>query len=686
MPTVPREQNRVGIADVTNAKLQPGDYSGTGLQALGAGMQQLGGTGARIAGEMQERQARNDEFEVKKAWNAYAEGARGIRAGALGKVGADPQGMLENMTRDYGGLRDWIRSGLKNDRQRGQFDQVIAERFDYDLSGAVAGAGQALRRGQDQQSVLLERNAADDAADNADDPVLFDKHLHTGIDSIVARGMACGDDPAAIDRSAMAYGSDIRRRVVQGLIDRDPVAAANRYQLMREEMTPTDRQATEDELFEPLARALATGDVDGLLPKQAADEAASPLTLGQREEAARKIEAEDWTEARKRYAREDLAERGLREEQRRKQAADAAKEAAFADADRLGPGFTSITQIPAAIRRDLDEATATSLARQAEYNLDPAPVAPQGRTALQLQLMATYQPTNFARQDLRLMRNLVAPTEYDAFIRQQQAIGRNPQGGETVSRQRLVGTVDGRISSAPTLSPGGAGVPAFLPAGMMQDGGSFAQDRAVALDLAKKRGGNPADILRSLKGLPKRPAAEPSKRREPASHEVLRPGEIPRYTLWDEFEKTPTQQLMYQTRSGGGPGDGSWGIRWVLGQESKKGGWIVQRVVTKDSSDKVGEWLYEAWRVPPGSRFTEDGGNGQEFWTDDTFKPIISFGERIAVRSRAKFYEGMDLPIAFKKDTKYPSTLRQAQASNEVINFLNSQPSTEPVDRSFTLR
>ena len=52
MPTVPTEQNRVGIADVTDAKLQPGDYSGTGLQALGAGMQQLGATGTKIAGDV----------------------------------------------------------------------------------------------------------------------------------------------------------------------------------------------------------------------------------------------------------------------------------------------------------------------------------------------------------------------------------------------------------------------------------------------------------------------------------------------------------------------------------------------------------------------------------------------------------------------------------------------------------
>ncbi|WEJ98470.1 MAG: hypothetical protein P0Y59_16150 [Candidatus Sphingomonas phytovorans] len=438
MPTVPREQNRVGIADVTNAKLQPGDYSGTALQALGVGMQQLGGTGARIAGDLQERQARNDEFEVKKAWNAYAEGARGIRADALGKAEADPQDMLESMTQEYGGLRDWIRSGLKNDRQRGQFDQVIAERFDYDISGAVAGAEQALRRGQDQQSVLLERNAADDAADNPDNPALFDKHLQTGVDSVVARGMAQGDDPAAIGRSTMAYASGIRRRVVQGLTDRDPIAAANRYRLMRDGMTQADRQATEAELFEPLARALATGDVDGLLPKQAPDEAASPLTPGQREDAARKIEAEDWTEARKRYARADLAERGLREERRRKQAADAAKEAALATADRLGSGFTSITELPAAVRSNLDEETDQVLRSLAQTNLDPTPIAPGGEAALMMNIMASENPAAFATEDLRLLRGKMAPEEYDKFVRLQRGGSENQPAAGAVTQWRTV--------------------------------------------------------------------------------------------------------------------------------------------------------------------------------------------------------------------------------------------------------
>ena len=168
--------------------------------------------------------------------------------------------------------------------------------------------------------------------------------------------------------------------------------------------------------------------------------------------------------------------------------------------------------------------------------------------------------------------------------------------------------------------------------------------------------------------------------------QTLRPGEISRDTWWDEIKKTPTQQLMYQTISGGRQSDSSWAVRWVLGQESKKGGWIIQHVVVKDSSDKVKESLYEAWRIPPGSRFTEDVMSGQDFWTDDTFSQIISFGQRNLVKSSAKFYEGMNLPSMFKRDMKYPSVLRQVQASPAVVNFLSSHPSTKSVDRVFVFR
>lgn len=457
MPTVPMEQNRTGIADVTDAKLQPGDYSGTGLQALGAGMQQLGGVGAKIAGDVQQRQDSDDAFEIKKAWNAYAEGARSIRADAIGKFDADPPGMLQRMTQDYGGLRDWIRSRMKNDRQRGQFDQVIAERFDYDLSGALTESERALQRGQDQQSLLLEQNAADDAVDNADDPALFDRHLHTGAESIAGRAAARGDDPAAIEQSVTAYRSGIQRRALQNVIDRDPVAAANRYRTIRDGMTAADQQTARKELFEPLARALGARDVDGLLPPPEM-EGPAPLSPEQRASVAEAIEAQPWTDARKRYAREDLATRGSLEDRQRKQAADAAKDKGLAIAEQLGPDFTSITQLPPEIRRDLDDDTMQTLGLQAQDNLDGRQVAPNGEASLMMNLIASQNPAAFAKEDLRLVRGKVTPEEYDRFDRIKRGLDSGMPGG-TAMQRRIFDTVGGR-----DFVPGSSPPPSLYPA------------------------------------------------------------------------------------------------------------------------------------------------------------------------------------------------------------------------------
>lgn len=504
MPTVPIEQNRVGIAGLTDAKLQPGDYSGTGLQALGAGLRTLGDTGEKVAVQQQQRRDEDDDFAVKRAWNAYAEGAREIRASPLD---LDPDDGLAVRTQAYTDLRDQLRAGLETDRQRDGFDATIGQRFDHDLSGASTEADRRRGAGLQQQDGLIQHNAGRDAIDHVEQPELFARYLETGAESVRLQSVRRGDAPDVTAGLEAAFRSGVHREVIERREEEDPVAAATYYARERAGMTAPDRKAVEASLFEPLARALAARDVDGLLPVRAPGEPDSPLTLEEREAAADGIAAQDWTEARKAYARDALTGRGLREDQRRNQTASAAKEAALAALERLGPDFTSLTQLPGAIRRDLDEGTETALARQAERNFDPTPIAPQGLPALRLNLMATYQPADFARQDLRLVRDLMAPAEYDAFVRQQRALGGYPPGGDAVT-QRRVGEMAGQPTlSAQALAQDGTDA-AFRPIAMMQDGGSFAQDRAVALQRAEDTGRDPAEILRELKGLPTQSGAK----------------------------------------------------------------------------------------------------------------------------------------------------------------------------------
>jgi hypothetical protein len=56
VPVVPVAQNRVGIASVSDAKLQPADLSGTGLQGIGAAFGQVASAGAQFAEQAYKRQ------------------------------------------------------------------------------------------------------------------------------------------------------------------------------------------------------------------------------------------------------------------------------------------------------------------------------------------------------------------------------------------------------------------------------------------------------------------------------------------------------------------------------------------------------------------------------------------------------------------------------------------------------
>lgn len=439
MPTVPTEQNRVGITGLTGEKLQPGDYSGTGLQALGAGLETLGATGRKVAVEQRARQDADDDYAIKAAWNDYAEQARTIRTAPPPDL--DPEDAFNVTAQAYTDALGLARAQLKNERQQDGFAHVIGPRFDADISSARAAADLGLAAGRDEQDDLIQRNAGQDAIDHFRQPEIFTKYLETGAESVRLRSMRRGDDPAMTAGLEAAYRSSVHRGVIEAL-EQDPVAAATYYMRERAGMTERDRAAMDSSLQESLAWALAARDVDRFLPTRAPGEADTPLTPEERATAAQKIEAADWGEARKSRAREDLTRRGLGENQRRKQAASAAKAAALAAIEPLGLEFKSLTQLPGAIRRDLDEDTAAALARQAARNLDPAPVAPGGRTSLVMNLMATQNPEAFAREDLRLVQDLLTPEEYARFGRLQQGMNTSPSSAGSLIQRRLLDGVE----------------------------------------------------------------------------------------------------------------------------------------------------------------------------------------------------------------------------------------------------
>jgi len=261
MPVVPTEENRVGIAGVTGEKLVPGDFSGSGLDALGAGMQSLGQAGQKVA-VAQHQQAIEDDAAVKKAWNNYAEQSRTIRAGFYARQGSDAASALKPATDALRETVDGLRDGLRGKRQRGIFDRSVPERLIADVAKMDDHVAAQNVVDQQKQSLGVQGNARGDAVENAGDPEQFQRHVDTGIETMRTRALLQGRDPASVNHEAAHFLSSIHRDVADGLTAHDALAA---HQYLRDkagEMIAPHRDEVARSLAPVLGEAQAVADVD----------------------------------------------------------------------------------------------------------------------------------------------------------------------------------------------------------------------------------------------------------------------------------------------------------------------------------------------------------------------------------------------------------------------------------------
>ncbi|HEX8413181.1 MAG TPA: transglycosylase SLT domain-containing protein, partial [Sphingomicrobium sp.] len=266
MPRVPIEQNRVGIAEVTGAKLQAADTSGTGLQAVGRGMQEIGGATVQFAQVKDQQERLYDDAAAKQGWNAYAEGSRSLLRMGDGafytQEGFNAGNALKPTEQALTKLRDDVRGTLKTERQRQMYDQAIGERYGVDVAGIHEYAGKQFKVEQNRQSEGVKINSANDALDHVDDPVMFGEYVATGVKAIDAQATAQGWAPETAKAAKANYVSSIHLRVADQRQTSDPVAASAYAHEHRDEMTFDDRAKLERSLREPLTERAAVAILD----------------------------------------------------------------------------------------------------------------------------------------------------------------------------------------------------------------------------------------------------------------------------------------------------------------------------------------------------------------------------------------------------------------------------------------
>lgn len=265
MPVVPIEKNRVGIADVSGEKLQAADLSGTGLQALGQGLQQLGNAGGQFAEALAHREEQLDNTGAKTLdveamgrlaaiRNEYLS-TRGLNA-ATGR--AEAEKAIRAAREEFLGRATTPRMKRMLSQVLDQRVQATADSFDQhsrtQMTAAEDGASEA-RWGASAEMAVSAVNP-DDRARNID----------TGLGEIEEWGKRRGFDPSVIAGQKLKYTSGIHTSIARDMIDADNVDGAIAYrEKHKAEIGADDESRLDAMLRAPLQRREVNGDADAVM-------------------------------------------------------------------------------------------------------------------------------------------------------------------------------------------------------------------------------------------------------------------------------------------------------------------------------------------------------------------------------------------------------------------------------------
>ncbi|QNA85144.1 hypothetical protein G4G27_14920 [Sphingomonas sp. So64.6b] len=454
MPTVPIEENRVGLAAVTDAKFRPGDYTGTGLQAVGSGLATLGEALGGVSKDLQKKQqliaaqresddAAAADAALKQSYTLYDTRAREIlRSGdqayfnRTGQAAVDAAG---SMAVELGRYRDEARQRL-DPHVAAMFDRMIVPRIDQDIAGIQTYANEQKRVWQGEQSGHVMEASAANALDHVGMPQFVD-HVATGLRALDNRALVEGWDPARKIAAEHDYVSNIHKQAVDGLTVGDAIAADAYYRAHQNEMTARDRAEIEESLRQPLLERRAAAVIDTYGASAAGDRAGPAEPYAPRNADLPAIYSylaeQDLPPEVEEAALNDAAARAAQNERRIAQDQRAARDTAFELTDRLGEGFTSVAQLPPAMRRNLDPEALEALTRQARHNARPEPVKLHSKAAYDLTMLASTDRQAFVERDLRLDRDRMTPEDYDALNAAQRGWRSDPPANDVIMRQRV---------------------------------------------------------------------------------------------------------------------------------------------------------------------------------------------------------------------------------------------------------
>jgi hypothetical protein len=454
---VPIEENNVGLASATDARFRAADYSGSGLQALGSGLTDVGKGGAQLAEALDEQRTHRDDAAIKQAYVGFGNQADPLLHGYFSLSGSAARTALPQVEADLQAAGQAQIDGVGNDRRRAMIAQQITQRVAESVAAARSHAGLQDIADQAQQNRSLQDRSIKDALNNIDRPELYEHHIETGKNGVRQQARLAGQPPAQAEAAAHGYQSGIHLTHIDTRAADDAVGALVAVRRHGSDMRPDDMRKALTGIAPRFSYERAIADVDAAdlaaspfapqAPRMSADDlrdrmlVISPdtqqgnlpsLLQRYRGDAARswaaaamgpdKLDAliaqrgDGWYQAlpqpvlldvaqhmallgarastralpsnptavatrivdqpgiddeRRQHALDELNWRLVQDERSRREMQDNAASHAFTLADQHGPAFTSIAQIPPALRRELRSADMDVLMSRARSNINP---------------------------------------------------------------------------------------------------------------------------------------------------------------------------------------------------------------------------------------------------------------------------------------------------------------------------
>lgn len=269
MPVVPVAQNRVGIAEISGAKLRAPDMGGGIGDALAVGAQKIGGALAQFAITQDEIQDHADKLAARNLALSY-KGQAEKRAGDFGlEKGANAVNGSMQAQLDINGYREAALTSAANPRQRAYLEPMLAELHPNYTNSVFDHSKREMFTMSNETYAAEAKSFGNDAALNFGDPAKQAAAFEKGDGAIDRLGRLNGWTPEVVADKKLTLRSAAHSQAIDSMMsgaDPDVDTALAYFDAHKGEMTAGDQSRIMGDMQKPLQWRQAQDDIAGIVP------------------------------------------------------------------------------------------------------------------------------------------------------------------------------------------------------------------------------------------------------------------------------------------------------------------------------------------------------------------------------------------------------------------------------------